>query len=262
MDDPGAAEHGSAQENVVPEAMGEGQEAPSPAESGTQAWQDSVPDVGELTAVSDPAVSAEPAQAAIDPQEAAVLEDHPEAVPEAEAAPGTEADTVEQAEAETEAEPAAGVAEAPEALLEGPAESAPEAPEAPETDAAETQAAVAEAAPIRRRSPVPWWPYLAYIGCWGALAAGLVLAGVQTGDSYLPDNSFYPILLLAGLTLAVCGPLLGVFAWMLARRRLDEGERTGLLTAAFLRASMFTLGGVVLWWLAIVLVDALRLDWL
>lgn len=231
MDDPDVVGREPPQENAVPGAVDEGNGGPLPAQGDEAGWRDAVPDVDGTAPAPEGLV--EPGSGTAD-----------DTAGEASAEPAAEADVT----------PAVGETEAPEAGFA--------AEEAPETGSGAEQPAPAEPVPAPRRSPVPWWPYLAYVGCWAALAGGLVFVGMRTGSSYLPENSIYPALLLAGLTLAVCGPLLGLFAWLLARRRLEKGARTGLLTAAFLRASMFTLGGVALWWLAIVLVDALRLGWL
>ncbi|TLM71931.1 MAG: hypothetical protein FDZ70_08755 [Actinobacteria bacterium] len=112
------------------------------------------------------------------------------------------------------------------------------------------------------RSPLPWWPYLTYVGLWVALGVAIIVVSNRLGDPYLPESGAYPPLLLAGLLLAVVGPFVGVAGWAIARRALPQSRRSGLLSAALLRAGAFTLGGVVLWWAAFVLVDALRLGWI
>lgn len=112
------------------------------------------------------------------------------------------------------------------------------------------------------KSPVPWWPYLTYLGLWLVLGIAMVVLSNRLGDPYLPESGAYPPLLLGGLLLAVCGPFIGVAGWGIARKSLAEEHRSGLLSAALLRAAAFTLGGVALWWAALVLVDALRLGWI
>lgn len=124
--------------------------------------------------------------------------------------------------------------------------------------------AVTEAseAAVSRPAAVPWWPFLVYLGLWVALVVAMVVVSVRLGGPYLPESRTYPPMLLVGLVLAVAGPFTGLGVWFTGRDALPHGERGDLLSAALVRAAAFTLGGVALWWAALVLTDALRLGWI
>ncbi|MBE0416348.1 MAG: hypothetical protein IBX63_01105 [Coriobacteriia bacterium] len=117
-----------------------------------------------------------------------------------------------------------------------------------------------EQAPCRPRSYLPGWPFLLYLMVWAGMAAATVVLLTGPDSAAVPvDDLSYPTLLLVGLTLAACGPVLSLTVWLVARAQAAPECRGGLLTTALVRGSSATLFGVVAWWAALLLVDALRL---
>ena len=158
------------------------------------------------------------------------------------------------------AEPDAEESEPPPEALAAP-EPPPEASAAPDT-ASEPEPATAPCeAPAAK--PVAWWPYLVYLTLWAALVAASVylLAGPDATGPAL-ENPAYPNLLLATVALTAIGPLLAVFTWAFAWYASSPGCRGGLLTTALVRGASATLFGVLAWWVALVIIDALRLGML
>ncbi|MDP2183373.1 MAG: hypothetical protein Q8K99_12495 [Actinomycetota bacterium] len=150
-------------------------------------------------------------------------------------------------------------------LVEEPgAEVAEIAPEdAANSDIAEEPApepAVAEELVSETRPRIPWWPFLVY----GVLWIGLVAyAGTQisTAEGAVPavEQIVYPYVVLAGLVLMLLGPLASIIVWLAVWLRAGVGRRGGLFTTALVRGSISTLLGVVAWWGALYVLDALRL---
>ncbi len=149
----------------------------------------------------------------------------------------------------------------PAPLAECETATTPPADDAPEED---LPLAVPEDAPShpgpRWRSPVHWWPFALYGGLWLALVAATGVVGVRGGYPYLPEDRLFPPLLLASLALLAMAPPLAVMAWMAALRGLTADERGGVFGSALLRSAAVSLAGIVLWWVALLLVDAVRLD--
>lgn len=233
METPEAGGPTLAEENTVPCDVAD---AVEPVDDRV-AWQTNLPDVdAEVGAPTGAATEPAPAE---DPEETAPAEsDVTDEVDGAEPPMGEMTD------------PAAEAMAAPEEILETEPEESPQVEE------------MVSPAPERRRSPVPWWPYLVYIVLWIGLAGGLAYVGIQAGPPLLIDSAAYPYLIVGGLLLTLLGPVLGVVGWLAARSRTERDERQGLFVAALLRAAWFTVCGVALFWGALVLVDALRLDWL
>lgn len=107
---------------------------------------------------------------------------------------------------------------------------------------------------------VAGWPFLVYLAAWVALAAATVFALTTPDAVAVPVNDpRYPGLLLVGITLAALGPVLTILTWAVAFWTTAKGCRGGLLTTALVRGASSTLFGVLVWWGALLLVDALRL---
>lgn len=114
--------------------------------------------------------------------------------------------------------------------------------------------------PCRPKSYLPGWPFLLYLMAWAGVAAATVVTLTGPEPAAVPvEDPVYPTLLLAGLTLAACGPVLSLVVWLVARARATPECRSGLLVTALVRGAAATLFGVVAWWAALLLVDALRL---
>jgi hypothetical protein len=130
----------------------------------------------------------------------------------------------------------------------------------PVVEAPVAEVAPERQAPCRPKSYLAGWPFLLYLMAWAGLAAATVVLLSGPDSAAVPvDDPSYPILLLVGLTLAVCGPVLSLVVWVVARARAVPECRGGLLTTALVRGASATLFGVVAWWAALLLVDALRL---
>lgn len=128
-------------------------------------------------------------------------------------------------------------------------------------EALPVQAEPESAAPCRPKgSALPAWPFVLYLVTWAGLAATTVLLLTNPGAASVPvEDPVYPTLLLAGLVLVGCGPVLSLAVWLMARARALPECRGGLLTASLVRGASAALFGAVAWWAALLLVDALRL---
>lgn len=107
---------------------------------------------------------------------------------------------------------------------------------------------------------IPWWPFLIYLAAWIALIGAafyLIAYGPEAPPAFQQDD--YPYILIGGLVLTVLGPLLAFLVWLIKWLRTPKGERGGLLTSALLKGALMTCLGVLAWWGAIVVLDALRL---
>ena len=132
--------------------------------------------------------------------------------------------------------------------------------EAPATPTPDPEPVAVEPAPCRPKSYLPGWPFVLYLMAWAGMAAATIVLLTGPGAAAVPvEDSAYPVLLLTGLTLAMCGPVLSLAVWIVARARAVPECRGGLLTTALVRGASATLFGVVAWWAALLLVDALRL---
>ncbi|MDF1542028.1 MAG: hypothetical protein RQ731_03135 [Anaerosomatales bacterium] len=131
---------------------------------------------------------------------------------------------------------------------------------APTTPTLDPESVAVEPAPCRPKSYLPGWPFVLYLMVWAGMAAATVVILTGPGAAAVPvDDPAYPVVLLVGLTLAACGPLLSLTVWIVARARAVPECRGGLLTTALVRGASATLFGVVAWWAALLIVDALRL---
>ncbi len=171
---------------------------------------------------------------------------------EPEEAAGAEETAPEQPEVAAEEPPAEepSAEEPPAAVADAPAEEAPPAAGAPVVPEPARPPAVGVAA----------WPFLLYLAAWAALAATTGVALTAPDAAAVPvEDPRYPALLLAGLVLTACGPALVAATWLAAWARAEKGCRGGLFTTALVRGASATLFGVLVWWGALLLVDAVRL---
>ncbi len=77
-------------------------------------------------------------------------------------------------------------------------------------------------------------------------------------DTAVFESPDYAIAMFAGATLSFTGPLLSLAVWIASWDR-EQASRLGLLASAALKGSIATLAGVSLWWLALLVVDQVRL---
>jgi hypothetical protein len=170
-----------------------------------------------------------------------------------------EADTEPAQLAETPADDVGGdgaaavdteaVADAPGDAVAGPAAELVVAPVA---------TAEPEAEPASGR--VPWWPFAIYLGLWvaGLGYAAYRLLQVPPGQA-LYEHALYGYFMLGGLVLTALGPILIPFIWLLARSGLEKSQRGGLFARTAFWGALATLLGVGLWWVTIIVLDAVRL---
>lgn len=113
---------------------------------------------------------------------------------------------------------------------------------------------------LRRRSAkIPFWVYL---GVW------VVFAGVQTYLMWplalepFTGQPVYGLLVLIATGLVCSGPILGLCVWWFVSAHSERDERSGLVRAVLVRSAAAMAGGVVIWWIALMLLDLRRLGML
>ncbi len=139
----------------------------------------------------------------------------------------------------------------------GSAEEA-EAPGSEAANDAEPVPSGSSAVPAPRDS-VPWTPFIVYVAVW-VVFAGVVIwrfSDVPQGQAVY-DSPFYPLSVLAGVALTVAGPLLSLATWA-AAWGAPGASRWGQFVSALVKGSVATACGVLLWWIALVIVDQVRL---
>lgn len=183
----------------------------------------------------------------------------PEPAPELVAEPEPAPEAEPEVEPEPEPEPESAPESTPEVEPEVEPEPAPESTAEVEPEPVVEQAVIAES-PEETQPRVPWWPFVLYGLLWIALIA---YAGTQVstaqGAAPAVEQAVYPYVVLAGMVIMLMGPLASIIVWIVIWVRAGKGRRGGLLTTALVRGSMFTLFGVVAWWCALYVLDALRL---
>lgn len=99
-----------------------------------------------------------------------------------------------------------------------------------------------------------------YLLVWVALSSLTVMLLHGPASAAVPlENPTYPALLVAALVCVALGPLLSFSVWLIARSKAPADCRSGLLTTALVRGAAATLAGILMWWGALLIVDALRL---
>lgn len=179
---------------------------------------------------------------------------------------GSTPDQEPQAETSSSSEPvsdSAGEAETAEAETaddDGAGQGLAEEPSHEQPAPAPSDTALPEVAPSKASRPVPWWPFISYLIAWvGVVAAAILTLSADAAALPAIQQEPYPYLILAGLILALIGPLLSVGVWLVLWLRAEKHERPGLLTGALVKGAGVTLLGVLMWWGTLVAVDALRL---
>lgn len=172
--------------------------------------------------------------------------DDPAAVLEEGAPVVSEGDDIESAisgaEEKIAAEPAAGVEPAPApAIVHHPDESVQEPDAASASD------------------DVPWWPFIAYNVLWLIFAGALVWYFEQLpAGTAVFEAELYGITVLVGVVLAALGPALILATWIGAIGR-PGASKSALFFSALIRGSVATALGVATWWIALLVLDQLRL---
>lgn len=139
------------------------------------------------------------------------------------------------------------------AVTEEPAQAEPTPPH-PTTDE-QLPAAVSGFAEATGTS-LSWWPFAVLLFAW-LLLAGASVYLLADASAELPAR-FHPEyrwLVLSGLALAVLSPLVSLGVWLVARTRREPGARHGLLAASMVRGSVTAFFGVILWIVALYVLD-------
>jgi hypothetical protein len=239
-------------------------------------------ETNEVTPLSDDVPAPEGEHPEIEALVASLDEEVAEAVAEEPAEEPAEASEGDEVAADADDEVAADAAEpadAEAATADGAEAATAEAAEGPTAEVAEAEAAATESLDDIPITPgvtgdaeaalegvsgtaarVPWWPFLVYLGIW------LVLAGLAVWQFLeLPAKSatyeaeLYGTSIMVGMALVAIGPALAIAVWLFVWLGAEKGRRTGLLTSALIKGAVVTLGGVAIWWIALLLVDYLRL---
>jgi hypothetical protein len=203
-------------------------------------------------AAPEPGEGAQPAET-VEPDDDASNADVPDdiAALEAELAAEPEGDAEPDASAEQDATAAA----AGESL-----DDIPPATEAAAANAAAAAFAADVAEPASSGLGVPWWPFLAYLGLWVVLVAVAIWQFLQVPPGHpVYETTIYSYTVLGGLIMTAAGPLLIAAVWLASWLDRPKGARVGLLSSALIKGATATLGGVVLWWIALIIVDYMRL---
>ncbi len=166
----------------------------------------------------------------------------------------------EPAEAEQAAEePSEELSEepSPQEQAQGSVGAEPAAEEA--SGRTEALGAHTETGAIRSPDEVPWLPFAVYLGLWVVFAGVVVwrFYDVPQGQAVY-ESSLYPLSVFGGTALTVAGPLLSLATWI-AAWGAPGSTKWGQFVSAFVKGSLVTAVGVVLWWMALVIVDQLRL---
>jgi hypothetical protein len=101
-------------------------------------------------------------------------------------------------------------------------------------------------------------PFWLYAGAWLLFAAGMAIALWPEATAPFTAHPLYTWFVLGGAGLVVFGPIVALVAWLGLRAGSDTDARAGLLRALLLRASVALLGGSLLWWAALVVLDLRR----
>ncbi len=194
--------------------------------------------LGEQDAAEDAAVVEESQEPTAAPEDV-----EPEAAPEETPEPEGEADLEPEPEPDEAAEPDEPVE----------AEVAEAEPAEPEESTEST------GAPEEAPSSVSWVPFSLYLGLWVVLAVATVVLlrtpAAAGGALWAPE---YALSVYGGVALVALGPILALVVWLVARAKAEPEHRTGLLTSALLRSAGATFVGVILWLVALYMLDLYR----
>ncbi len=171
-----------------------------------------------------------------------------EGAPTTEGAPSSEKDEAPTQEPEVSAEE-------PEALTEEEEGASAEEAATEPSDEVLPETVVSKALP-----EVPWWPFLLLLAAWvGVVGMAFFTLSYDPAAAPIVQQEGYAYIILAGLVLAILGPLLSLLVWFVLWHSASKDEREGLLTVSLVRGAAVTFFGVVAWWGTIVILDALRL---
>jgi hypothetical protein len=95
--------------------------------------------------------------------------------------------------------------------------------------------------------------------CVAVLFAAFVVAAVAylwpvaSGD--FKASAYYPLFILGSAGFVVVHLVTGLTVWLSARAQAGKGARTGISATVWIRTLAWTAGGIVLWWVGLLLLD-------
>ncbi|MBN2404893.1 MAG: hypothetical protein JXE06_04875 [Coriobacteriia bacterium] len=140
-----------------------------------------------------------------------------------------------------------------------PQESAPVDEAVPETGRVVADGSV-EALAVEEAVGISWTPFMAYLALWVVLCVAAVVllrpAALDGGARWVPE---YLYAVYAGLGMTALGPVLALVVWLVVRARREEDGRRGLFVSALVKGAVVTFTGVLLWIVALYILDALAM---
>ena len=113
---------------------------------------------------------------------------------------------------------------------------------------------------VVRGDTVSIWPFVGYVGVWVVLAALSVWQLLQTPtDQAVFDTQFYTLVVAGGVALTAVGPVLALVVWLWSWIGKEGVSKASLFFSALLNGAIATFAGVAIWWVALVVLDYLRL---
>lgn len=109
------------------------------------------------------------------------------------------------------------------------------------------------------KDTVSIWPFVIYDVLWLAYAGALVWKFEQlpAGQAVF-ESPLYQTAVLAGVGLTVLGPVL-IFATWFGSWGREGASKGALFISALIRGALATTAGVAMWWIALLVLDQLRL---
>jgi hypothetical protein len=99
---------------------------------------------------------------------------------------------------------------------------------------------------------VPLW---IVTGMFAAFVGALVYLMWPSATGSVVTTGLYRLLVLGGAGMVIIELLTGITVWLVARAHADRDEKRGLALTLWTRALAWTAGGVVLWWIGLLVLD-------
>lgn len=106
-------------------------------------------------------------------------------------------------------------------------------------------------------SGVTMWPFFVYGALWLVFAAALGYLQYMSPQLPIYESTYYPFTVIAGVALTLAGPVLVGVLWLGGRSGVQPGS--SLFIPLLLRGAIATLAGVAVWWIVLIVADAVRL---
>lgn len=145
---------------------------------------------------------------------------------------------------------------APDVVVVDESAAADEPTDEPTDEVAEAAAPETDLPPADRLGArLPFWMLG---GTWVLLVSFFSYVLWPIAEPGLMDDPMYAWFILGGAALTAIGFFLAVVAWLAVRSSVEPGQRRGVASVIWKRALLWTAGGVVLWWMALLLLDLRR----